>query len=526
MSESPSAGPAEGIGRRRFLAVTAAAGMAGTAAVLDPVSFASASPGPGPGTAPEQTRPDQTAPDQTRVVTGQLPSGAPDWVYLPVDVPHGVREIAVKYSYDRPTPPPGLAGNALDIGIFDESGIGLGNAAGFRGWSGGFRDSFAISRTAATPGYRPGPVNAGRWHVILGPYTVVPAGLNYQVEITLRFGPPGPAFVPNPAPRRATGRGSAWYRGDMHLHTVHSDGQRTPAELAAGARAAHLDYIVSTEHNTPTASGIWGDFAGPDLLIIDGEEITTRNGHYLALGLPVDTWIDWRYRATDGSFLEFARQIHRHGGLVVAAHPYCPFVGCSWKFGPGGLDAVEVWNGPWTVDDEVSVADWDSTLAEGARTGRWLPAVGDSDAHREPQVIGLPQNAVQADDLNRAAILAGVRAGRVWIAESAAVDLSFSCSAGGATAGIGERLRVAADAVVTATVAVSGAPGSAVRLITDEGQMLLAPLPASGTGTVSYQTRPRLAPYIRAEVRRPDPSTPLGIMVAMTNPIFLGRQPG
>jgi hypothetical protein len=512
-SGSGATGVTGGIDRRRFLAVTAAAGLAGTAVMLDPVSFAAnASPGPGTST-------------QTKTITGKLAAGAPDWVYLPVDVPHGVAEIQVDYSYDKPAAPAGQAGNALDIGIFDEGGVGLGDGAGFRGWSGGARTSFTISRSAATPGYRPGRVNAGRWHVILGPYTVVPAGLNYTVTVTLRFGPPGPAFVPRAAPHRAQGRGAAWYRGDMHLHTVHSDGLRTPAELAAGARAAHLDFIVSTEHNTPSASDVWGDFAGPDLLIVDGEEITTRNGHYLALGLPADTWIDWRYRATDGSFLEFARQIHRLGGLVVAAHPYCPFVGCSWKFGPGGLDAVEVWNGPWTIDDEVSVSDWDSTLAEGARTGRWLPAVGDSDAHREPQVIGLPQTVVWASDLTRDAVLAGVRAGRSWLAESAAVDVSFTCSAGNASAGIGQRLRVADDALVTATVTVSGAPGTAVRLITDEGQMALTALPASGSGTVTYQTTPRIAPYIRAEVRRPDPATPLGAMVAMTNPIFLGRQP-
>jgi hypothetical protein len=44
MSESMSTGPSRGIDRRRFLTVTAAAGLAGTAVVLDPVPFASAAP--------------------------------------------------------------------------------------------------------------------------------------------------------------------------------------------------------------------------------------------------------------------------------------------------------------------------------------------------------------------------------------------------------------------------------------------------------------------------------------------------
>jgi len=485
--------------RRRFLHLTAAGGLAGTAVVLEPLRFAHA----------------QEQEEETRVGSGRFEPGAPDWAYLPVTVPAGVRELAVVYRYDRPAPPPGVAGNALDIGIFDESGFQLGNQRGFRGWSGGFRDRFTISRSAATPGYVPGPIRPGTWHVILGPYTVAPQGMQWTVEVTLRYGEPGEPFVPTPAPPRASGRGRAWYRGDMHLHTVHSDGARLPEEVAAGARAAKLDFIVSTEHNTPTAGGIWGLHAGPDLLIASGNEVTTRNGHYLALFLPPEQWVDWRYRAVDGAIDRFVREIHRAGGLAVAAHPFCPFVGCAWKFGYRDFDAVEVWNGPWTPDDEAAVALWDSLLVADPR-GSWLPAAGNSDAHREPQVIGLPQNVVLAADLERHAILEGVRMGRLWVAESAAVELAFTASAGGGSAGIGERLRVRPDEQVTVDLEVHGAPGSAARLVTDQGQVLLTPLPADGK--VRWTTTPQVSPYVRAEVRRPD-----NTMVALTNPVFLGH---
>ncbi len=319
------------IDRRRFLAVAGAAGVAGASVVLDPVRFAYASTG-----------------TQTRTLDGHIDYGAPDWVYVPIEVPAGVNRLSVSYDYDydRPAAPPGQAGNALDIGLFDWRGYQPGRAPGFRGWSGGFRTSFTVSASDATPGYLPGPIARGTWHVILGPYTVAPQGLNWTMTVTLEFGPPGAPFVPRPAPHKAAGRGKAWYRGDMHLHTVHSDGRRTPAEVAAGARAAGLDYIVSTDHNTSSAAGIWGEFAGPDLLVIDGEEITTRNGHYTALGLPAGTWLDWRYRAVDGGLARVVQEIHRVGGLAVAAHPYAPCVGCGWKFGYPGMDAIEVWNGP------------------------------------------------------------------------------------------------------------------------------------------------------------------------------------
>jgi hypothetical protein len=89
--------------------------------------------------------------------------------------------------------------------------------------------------------------------VVLGPYTVAPQGLNWTVQITLTFGEPGPPFAPDFLPTRAAGRGRAWYRGDCHLHTVYSDRRRLPSEVAAGARAAKLDFIVSTDHNTSSS---------------------------------------------------------------------------------------------------------------------------------------------------------------------------------------------------------------------------------------------------------------------------------
>ncbi|MGK5639314.1 CehA/McbA family metallohydrolase [Streptomyces sp. URMC 126] len=498
--------------RRDVLKLTAVAGAAG-ALRLDGVTFAHAAGPPGPG---------GSGTTETRGVTGRLPAGAPDFVYLPVEVPRGVREIAVSYAYDRPPVPPGVPGNACDIGIFDERGTG---PDGFRGWSGGARTEFAISAERATPGYLAGPVRPGTWHVVLGPYTVAPRGMAYEVTVTLRYGPPGTTPKPVYPPRRAKGRGRSWYRGDGHLHSVHSDGLRTPAGIAAAARAAGLDWIVTTEHNTTSGHAAWEGLWGDDLLILTGEEVTTRNGHVLALGTEPGTFVDWRHRARDGVFGRHARAIRRAGGLVVPAHPYGTCVGCSWKFGYEHADAVEVWNGPFTPDDEMAVATWDALLATAARgDGPWLPAMGNSDAHREPQTVGLPQTVVLADELSHDAVLEGIRAGRSWIAESRAVGLSFTATTGGgAHAGIGERLPAGPGTEVTVRLAVTGAPaGCTAALVTDQGTVVSVPLPADGR--VEWRTTPARSAYVRAEVRRPATVAELpGAMVAMTNPVFLGR---
>ena len=447
---------------------------------------------------------------------GTIRPGGPDWVYLPVEVPAGVGELAVRYRYDRPATPPGVPGNALDIGVFDERGTG---PEGFRGWSGGARDGFAISRAGATPGYLPGPVNPGTWQVVLGPYTVAPQGLAWEVEVTLGPGPVGPEFVPDPAPARATGRGRAWYRGDLHTHTVHSDGRRTPAELAADARAAGLDFLASTEHNTSSASLGWGAHAGPGLLVIDGREVTTRDGHWLALGPRPGAVLDWRYRAADGQFDRVLADLHGQDGLAVAAHPFNPCLGCTWGFGYRGLDAVEVWNGPWTPDDEDALALWDRTLAGQARAVRFLPAVGGSDAHAPEDRVGLPQNVVLADGLERGAVLQALAAGRCWLAASAAVDLDLEATAAGRPAGIGGRLEALPDREVTVRLRVRGAAGCLARLCTDAGRVLEAPI--DGDAVVEWTTTAAASAWVRAEVRRPRASGP-GDMVALTNPVLLG----
>ncbi|MEU9290791.1 CehA/McbA family metallohydrolase [Streptomyces sp. NPDC048275] len=504
-----------GIGRRTLFVTGASAAL-----TLGSVSFASgADAADGSGT--------PTSGAETRTVSGTLPTGSPDFVYLPVEVPRGVREIRVAYRYERPTVPAGTAGNALDIGLFDERGTELGGE-GFRGWSGGARTEFFIRADDATPGYTPGVIKSGTWYIALGPYTVAPQGLSYEVTITLTYGDQDKTPAPKYPPSRAKGRGRAWYRGDCHLHSWHSDGRRTPAEIAALARAAGLDFINTSEHNTHSSHPHWADQAGDDLLIMLGEEVTTRNGHVLALGTDPGTFVDWRYRARDNRFARFARQIHRAGGLVVPAHPHATCIGCGWKFGFGEADAVEVWNGPYTPDDEVSLAEWDNTLVASVRSGSrsWLPAMGNSDAHRDPDPVGTPQTVVLADDLTREAIQEGLRAGRSYVAESKLVSVSFTASgARGEHAGIGGRLKVDKESPVTVRLEATGAPGCTIRFVTDQGVLFTsAPLPVSGSGTVEWSTTASYAAYVRAELRHEATAAPLpGALAAFTNPIFLGK---
>lgn len=72
-------------------------------------------------------------------LTGHIdPSQVMSFVYAPFQVPAGVTSLYVLQSYSKKG-----AGNALDLGCFDQRGVQLADAmngtTGWRGWSGGFR---------------------------------------------------------------------------------------------------------------------------------------------------------------------------------------------------------------------------------------------------------------------------------------------------------------------------------------------------------------------------------------------------
>ncbi|MGI5405107.1 PHP domain-containing protein [Streptomyces sp. CA-135486] len=181
-------------------------------------------------------------------------------------------------------------------------------------------------------------------------------------------------------PARAVGRGAAWYRGDCHVHSVHSDGELTPEELAVRARAARLDFIATTEHNSATGPGTWGHLAADDFLILLGEEVTTKTGHWLALGIKPGEIVDWNHQVRDGLIGQCLDQVHQAEGLCVAAHPHAPCPSGDFMFPFRGFDVAEVWNGlwtsnrPWNADNEAALAERGRILAAGIHTDSWQRA--------------------------------------------------------------------------------------------------------------------------------------------------------
>jgi hypothetical protein len=83
----------------------------------------------------------------------------------------------------------------------------------------------------------------------------------------------GPALSPATA-------GLRWYKGNTHTHTLNSDGDSTPDEVARWYREHRYHFLVLSDHNVLTSVDGLNALHGADeqFLLIRGEEVTDRFG--------------------------------------------------------------------------------------------------------------------------------------------------------------------------------------------------------------------------------------------------------
>lgn len=436
------------------------------------------------------------------------PEAGRRYIRVGFDVPDGVEQIHVRYAYDdRISADPTISGgNTLDIGLFDGRGTAAGRP-GFRGWSGSSRREFTVGAAWATPPYRAGAIGAGRWHVLLGPYKIGPAGLEYRVEIWLD--PALPTLDPRPnriAPSARSGIEPAepgWLRADLHCHTRFSDGASWPEEMLSAAAEAGLDVLAITDHNSANAATPPPE-NGELPLLLPGVEVTTYGGHWNVWG--GRGWYEFR-DPTGPAIQDAVNRAIADGAFVSVNHPK-PF-GPPWAYdGVTGFQAVEVWNGPWEGRNVLALAYWEDMLRQGKR----LIAVGGSDTHvldgqrHNPAAPRLGQSTTwiglePGQSRTVANVLAALRAGRCFAAASPeGPRLYLSRRAEGVEVRV-----VGADGAVLMVLDQAGAVTAAAMSGPDERMAI--PFPADST-------------YLRAQLI--DGS---GTMLAISNPVWRDPAP-
>ncbi len=170
-------------------------------------------------------------------------------------------------------------------------------------------------------------------------------------------------------------------RIDLHVHTCYSyDALTTLKEVVAYSKKQGLDGVALTDHDT--LLGARKLTQETKLIVIPGIEITTLDGHILALNVikPIPPKL---------SLAETVRRIHEAGGIAVCAHPYSVYKsGLSQQI--ACCEAVEVIN-------SASVPFGLSTyLNRKLATRLNLPQTAGSDSHYAHE-IGAAYTIIEAD---------------------------------------------------------------------------------------------------------------------------------
>jgi len=308
-------------------------------------------------------------------------------------MPANTESLSLAYSYERHhVSGMGSGGfisrqdtNIIDLGLIAPDGRQVGA-------SGSDKTEIQVSETTATPGYRTCSLVPGEWRILLGAYKVAPAGVTVRYELTF-------------TPKRLR-----VFKGDLHIHTLASDGVLSVAELAQHAVRHGLDFLAITDHNQMASAESLPRL--PGLTLIPGMEWTHYRGHANFLG--VDRPFDEPFFANEPAEVQARFNMARsRGAFITICHPFDEL--CPFQFDMNSLpfDGLEVWSGPMRESNLRAVGAWHAMLMAGAK----VSICGGSDYHRDHLFIipGGPTTCVHAVSPSAADILAGLRLGHAYL---------------------------------------------------------------------------------------------------------------
>jgi hypothetical protein len=429
------------------------------------------------------------------------------------DVPEGTTNVHLDFEYVPRYATGRIHANQINVSIDD--------AEGPRGqWN--FMQRCDINGVQSSPGMRTAPIQPGRWtayvesHRILGLDTV-----NYTLTVTLS----SESLTLTPSPyqdvRKVASLQPGWYRGDLHAHTIHSDGSWDVPEFTRFMRAHGIDFVTLSDHNTVTGLNQHRNQTEDGFLAMGGMELSTLNGHMLALG--GNDFYEWRLDIVPGMDINrIMQQVIDRNEMLIIAHPMSPdepfCSGCMWLFEdarPGVALGVEIWNGyDWHPFNEDGLQQYYAWLNLGYR----LVATAGSDNHGPAPIAEggySGYNVVYAEQLSEAAILAAVRQGHSYVSVGAELLLNAKTESG-ATAMMGDSLP--AETVTLSAQWKDVAEGGVLRLIVDGAEK--ESQSASVTGEANWTLPGGSAKWCTVELRDAE-----GRLWAVTNPIFFSANP-
>ncbi|MCQ2084900.1 MAG: CehA/McbA family metallohydrolase [archaeon] len=157
-------------------------------------------------------------------------------------------------------------------------------------------------------------------------------------------------------------------KADLHIHTTYSsDGHQTPQQVIDKCVELGIGIVAITDHNEFKAYDDVKD--NGKVIVIPAEEVTSADGHIVALGID-------RQIPRDLGIQETIDLIHEAGGYAIAAHPYRRFTGLGPKNTRNfPFDGTEALNGRSTPGANRKSLKLANSIGK--------PVTAGSDAHRQ-----------------------------------------------------------------------------------------------------------------------------------------------
>lgn len=186
--------------------------------------------------------------------------------------------------------------------------------------------------------------------------------------------------------------------GDLHIHSIVSDGFLHPSEIIKVSRSKSISIISITDHNTFLGSVIASRYVDRRYqLLIYGAEVRTYLGDVLML-CPQPITITY-------SLPEIVDLCNDNNCLLIPAHPYDVLrLGIRGSISMDLWDAIEVFNSSSDLISNIITY----ILTRNAN----IPLLSNSDAH-VGELIGSSYNIISVDRYGVDDVLESIRRGRV-----------------------------------------------------------------------------------------------------------------
>ena len=142
---------------------------------------------------------------------------------------------------------------------------------------------------------------------------------------------------PRPRQIRAGVDPDMWKRtvkGAYHIHSTRSDGAADKDAIADAAARAGLQFIILTDHGDGMRPGDAPVYLH-GVLCVDGVEISTNGGHYVALDMQPSPY------PLGGEPSAVVEDVKRLGGFGIVAHPDSPKRQLAWTDWKAPFDGLE-----------------------------------------------------------------------------------------------------------------------------------------------------------------------------------------